>query len=64
MFHHELFKVREAEALREAAAYRLARQARREGRSRSAADEPEGRVRNVNQRDGGRRSPRAYGTAV
>ncbi|MFD8386419.1 hypothetical protein ACFV2X_49315 [Streptomyces sp. NPDC059679] len=64
MFHHELFKVREAEALREAAAYRLARQARREGRGRSAADEPGRRVRTVDRQDGGRRTPRAYGTVA
>ncbi|MGW3563989.1 hypothetical protein ACWDSL_08860 [Streptomyces sp. NPDC000941] len=64
MFHYELFKIREAEALREAAAYRLARQARREGSGRSAADEPERRVRTADQQDGGRRAPRACGTTA
>ncbi|WP_043486694.1 MULTISPECIES: hypothetical protein [Streptomyces] len=63
MFHHELFKIREAEALREAAAYRLAREARREGRGRSAADEPGRRVRSADRQDGGR-TPRAYGTVA
>ncbi|MDX3229534.1 hypothetical protein [Streptomyces sp. ME19-01-6] len=64
MFHHELYKIREAEALSEAAAYRLARQARREGRDRSAVDEPGRRVKTTNRRDGGRRSSRVYGTAA
>ncbi|MEU0810261.1 hypothetical protein [Streptomyces sp. NPDC005970] len=64
MFHHELYKIRQAEALREAAEYRLARQARREGGGRSGVEEPEGRVKAVNRRGGGRRTPRAYGTVA
>jgi hypothetical protein len=64
MFHYELYKVRQAEALSEAAAYRLARQARRAGGSRSTADEPGRQVRTVNRREGGRRSSRTYGTVA
>ncbi|MEU9796782.1 hypothetical protein AB0E27_40655 [Streptomyces sparsogenes] len=64
MFHYELHKVREAEALREAAEYRLARRARRAGAGRSLGEEPGRRVKTVNRRDGGRRSPRAFGTAA
>ncbi|MGY0058163.1 hypothetical protein ACWY4P_16690 [Streptomyces sp. LZ34] len=64
MFHHELYKIREAEALSEAAAYRLARQARREGRGRSTADEPGRQVKTVERREGRRRSSRAFRTAA
>lgn len=64
MFHYELHKVREAEALREAAEYRLARRARRTDADRSLGEEPGRRVKTVNRRDGGRRSPRAFGTAA
>ncbi|WP_413806998.1 hypothetical protein [Streptomyces sp. OE57] len=63
MLHHELYRIREAQLLREAAAHRLVREAAEGPSGRSAGRERGGRPRPV-RRWRGDRSPRSYRTAA
>ncbi|WP_158897181.1 hypothetical protein [Streptomyces hygroscopicus] len=63
MLHHELHRIRESGLLREAAAYRLAREAARAPGGQLAEPAPGGWVRPV-RRWRGHRSPGSYRTVA
>lgn len=50
MFEHEMASARHADLIRQAAAYRLVREARNARRASSRSQEPEGLVRGVRSR--------------